>query len=156
MKISLITGFVIGALAMSSCSLNEQNRTNAYAVKSVEKNLTSGPWLMNSVVSTHNTEIYDLYAGMDYREKDNSLIFFQNRKVVTDEGVEKYNYTDPQVIDKGLWKLNGDATKLIVEENGEASELEILSISDSELKLRAVEYDAMTDTQMSLTICYRH
>lgn len=133
----------------SSLALNSSPNTENYATK-----LVSGPWLMNSVVSTHNTEIFDLYSEMDSREKDNSLIFKLDKTVVSDEGETKYSENDPQVLPKGNWSISEDGKVLKIEEYGMVSELEILKLTSNELKLRAVDYDSSTNTSMSLTICY--
>ena len=133
----------------STTALKESTSTKNYASK-----LVSGPWLMNSVVSTHNTEIFDLYSEMDEREKDNSLIFKTDNTVVSDEGATKYSENDPQVFSKGNWSISEDGRVLKIEEYGMVSELEILKLTSNELKLRAVDYDSTTNTSMSLTICY--
>lgn len=156
-KGSLFT-FAIASLIFSgltSCSssmaLNQVPKSENYATK-----LVSGPWLMNSVVSTQNTEIFDLFAEMDSREKDNSLIFKTDQTVVSDEGKTKYSESDPQIIPKGNWTVSEDGKVLRIEEYGMVSELEIIKLTSSELRLRAVDYDSTTNTAMSLTICYNH
>ncbi len=141
-------------LILSSCSNSGSIFTSSRNVYA--KKLMSGPWLMNSVVTTQNTSIYDLYSEMDARDKDNSLIFNNDNTVISDEGDLKYNENDPQIIDKGNWKVSKDGKYLIIQEQGEESQLEIMELSASLLKLRAVDFDSSTNSQMSLTICYNH
>jgi hypothetical protein len=140
----------------SGCSQS----TNAFRPKNADsiyvKKITSGPWLMNSAVTTENSEIYDIFSEMDPREKDNALIFYPDQTVFGEEGELKYSENDPQVYQKGKWNIVNGGKTLQVIENGQVAELEILELTTNTLKLRAVDRDPRTNTLMSLTISYNH
>lgn len=156
-RLSFFTVFLTVVISSTfvSCSSSLAHKdvapSNSYTNK-----LVSGPWLMNSVVTTQNTEIFDLYSEMDDREKDNALIFSENFTVFADEGETKYSENDPQIIEKGNWTISNDGKVLQIEEYGMVSELQIVKLTNTELKLRAIDYDSTTNTSMSLTICYNH
>jgi hypothetical protein len=93
---------------------------------------------------------------MDDCEKDDILFLKSDKKIVLDAGAIKCDPSDPQTEDGGTWSFGTDETTLVINEDGDVTEVSLKTISSTEMKLEFSEYDSTLQATIVGVFTYKH
>lgn len=131
--------FVVMTLVFSSCNDDETKSKTDY--------LTSGSWSFSAVAYR-----MDNGAEMDVSdefladcEKDNIITFLTNGTYTSDAGADDCDGDSPD--ETGTWAWKENETVLAVTSDGDTSELELISITSSQMRYSVgkMDYDSNGD-----------
>lgn len=111
--------------------------------------LINDGWVLTSFIVEDADGAVETIDEMDACEVDNILIFDDEGSVKMDEGTTKCDPDAPQVEDGGLYTFIADEQTLLMFVDDELMTMEVLELTDSQLKLRVDESDDPTE----LSIC---
>jgi hypothetical protein len=121
-------------LAFSGCKKDDD--------KSKTELLTSKTWVLKAsvispgIVGPGGATITDLYAQQEPCDKDDELRFKADKTYTEEEGAQKCNGTDPQVISTGNWNFNAAETVITqTPTGGTLSEANLIKLDGSTLQI---------------------
>lgn len=129
-----LLGLLALSLMFTSCSKKKDD-------PSTTELLTNKNWVITAEtvdppLPFNGTTISDLYAQLSACEKDNVVRFTSPNIYTEDEGATKCIASDPQT-KTGTWVLSTDQKTITTTESGQTTSLSILSLTSSELKVKA-------------------
>lgn len=152
---ALIAIFAIAFLStLESCTKDED--ATGSSTPSKTSLLSSDGWVLSSANVSFNGQTMDMMTFMDDCDKDDILFFKADKSVVEDAGALKCDPSDDQTADAGTWAFNSGETKILATEDGETTELSIVSLTSSELMIEFTEYDSTLQADMTGKFTYTH
>jgi hypothetical protein len=125
-----------------------------------EELLTDSGWVVTAItvdppVVVNNVVISDYYSQLYDYDKDNILRFRTDGTFESDEGALKEHPSDPQ-FQYGEWRFTENDAKLELNRLNDTIQYQLLNLSASELKMKYVERDSVTDILYSFTATFGH
>ncbi len=118
--------------------------------------LTSSGWVISSGTMTWFGQTISITDSMDPCEKDDIMNFKSDKTILYDAGALKCDPSEPQTENGGSWAFENNETELVVNEGGDITSFDIVTLSSTTLKITAAEYDSTFMTDIIITVEFKH
>lgn len=144
---ALLVMLLATALVLPGCKKDDDKQSREDILTSGSWKLTA--WTSDPAIDWFGTQVTNIYAQLPTCVKDDLTIFENTGKVKFDEGASKCSNEDPQTR-QGLWTLSADEGSISITDEDGTESMEIVSISNNEIKLET----EVEDTDLGITYTF--